>query len=112
MLKVGSHICLKDIGSRCLVFRQTYYNDAGILMYMSKLSNNMCGYICVDVNRNRGGPAKASAKSTELYTMKAGPPIVKLFNIWHFMNKVALFHSQLCIGLDVWHKRFYVNQRT
>ena len=59
-----------------------------------------------------GGPAKVSAKSTELYAVKAGPPIVKLFNIWHFMNKVALFHSQLCVGLDVWHKRFYVNQRT
>ena len=52
------------------------------------------------------------AKNTELYAMKAGTPIVKLFNIWHFMNKVALFHSQLCVGLDVWHKRFYVNQRT
>ena len=63
--------------------------------------------------QSRGCPAKASAKSTELYTMpKAGPSIVKLFNIWHFMNKVALFHSQLCVGLDVWHKRFYVNQRT
>jgi len=49
---------------------------------------------------------------TELYAMKAGPPIVKLFNIWHFMNKVALFHSQLCAGLDMWHKGFYVNQRT
>ena len=67
----------------------------------------MCG-----CQQSRGGPAKASAKSTELYAMKAGPPIVKLFNIWHFMNKVALFNSQLCVGLDVWHKRFYVNQRT
>ena len=68
---------------------------------------HMCG-----CQQSRGGPAEASAKSTELYAMKARPPIVKLFNIWHFMNKVALFHSQLCVGLDVWHKRFYVNQRT
>ena len=67
----------------------------------------MCG-----CQQSRGGPAKASAKNTQLYAMKAGSPIVKLFNIWHFMNKVALFHSQLCVGLDVWHKRFYVNQRT
>ena len=67
----------------------------------------MCG-----CQQSRGGPAKASAKSTEMYAMKAVPPIVELFNIWHFMNKVAPFHSQLCFGLDVWHKRFYVNQRT
>ena len=67
----------------------------------------MCG-----CQQSRGGAAKASAKNTQLYAMKAGPPIVKLFNIWHFMNKAALFHSQLCVGLDVWHKRFYVNQRT
>ena len=40
-----------------------------------------------------GGPAKASAKRTELYAIKAGPPIIKLFNFWHLMNKVALFHS-------------------
>ena len=53
----------------------------------------MCG-----CQQSRGGPAKASAKSTELYAMKAGPPIVKLFNIWHFMSKAALFHSQLCVG--------------
>ena len=67
-----------------------------------------------DVNMNLSGPAKVKckSKSTELYGDKAGPPIVKLFNFWHFMNKVALFHSQLCVGLDVWHKRFYVNQRT
>ena len=58
----------------------------------------MCG-----CQQSRGGPANASAKSTELYGMKVGPPIVKLFNIyiWHFMNKVPLFHSQLCVGLDV-----------
>ena len=61
----------------------------------------MCG-----CQQNRGGPTKASAKSTELYAMKEGPPIVKLFNIWHFMNKVALFHSQLCVGLDVGIKGF------
>ena len=51
----------------------------------------MCG-----CQQSWGGPAKASAKSTELYARKAGPPIVKLFNfnIWHFMNKVAFFiHS-------------------
>ena len=41
--------------------------------------------------QSRGGPAKASAKSTELNAMKAGPPVVKLFNTWHFMNKVAPF---------------------
>ena len=62
-------------------------------------------YCC---RHSRGGPAKASAKSTELYTMKAGPPIVKLFNIWHFMNKVVLFHSQLCVGLDVCHKKGFM----
>ena len=67
---------------------------------------HMCG-----CQQSRGGPAKASAKSTELYAMKAGPPIVKLFNNCNF-NKVAPFHSQLCVGLDVWHERFYVNQRT
>ena len=68
----------------------------------------------MDVNRNRGGPAKASAKSTELYAIKAGPPIVKLFNSFLalLMNKVTLFHSQLFVGLDVWHKRYYVNERT
>ena len=61
---------------------------------------------------SQGGPAKACEKSTELYVIKAGPPLVKLFNFWHFMSKVTLFHSQLCVGLDVWHKRFYVNERT
>ena len=40
---------------------------------------------------SRGAPANASAKSTELYAIKAGPPIVKLFNFWLFMNKIALF---------------------
>ena len=70
----------------------------------------MCGYICADVNTSWGGPAKASAKSIELYTIKAGPLVVKLVGFCHFMNKVALFHSQLCVGLDVWHKRFYVNE--
>ena len=67
----------------------------------------MCG-----CQQSRGGPIKASAKSTELYAMKAGRPIVKLFNICHFMDKVAPFHSRLCVELDVWRKRFYVNQRT
>ena len=61
---------------------------------------------------SRVGPAKAIAKSTELYTIKAGPPIIKLFNFCHFVNEVALFHSQLCVGLDVWHKTLYVNERT
>ena len=51
----------------------------------------MCG-----CQQSRRGPAKASAKSTELYAMKVGPPILKLFNIWHFMNKVAVFHSFVC----------------
>ena len=32
---------------------------------------NMCGYICAVVN-SHGSPAKASAKSTELYARKAG----------------------------------------
>ena len=40
-------------------------------------------------------------KDNWLYATNAGPPIGKLFNIWHFMNKVALFRSQLCVGLDV-----------
>ena len=62
--------------------------------------------------RQHGGPAKASAKSTEFYAVKTGPPIVKLFNFWHFMNKTALFHSQMYVGLDVWHTRFHVNERT
>ena len=62
------------------------------------------------VNMSRGGPAKVNAKSTELYAIKVGPSIVKRFNFWHFINKVSLFHSQLCVGLDVWHKRFYVNE--
>ena len=54
----------------------------------------MCGYIHVDANMNLGGPAKVKCKkSMELYRDKAGPPIVKLFNFWHFTNKVALFHS-------------------
>ena len=76
-------------------------------MYMSYQLNSMWIYMC-SCQQNRGGPAKASAKSTEFYAMKAGPPIFKLFNIWHFMNKVALFHSQLCVGLDVWHKSFFL----
>ena len=59
----------------------------------------MCGYIRARVSMSWGGPAKASAKSTELYADKTGPPIVKLFNFWHFTNKVAFFHAQLCIGL-------------
>ena len=45
------------------------------------------------VNMSWGGPAKASAKRTELYADKTRPPMVKLFNFWHFMNKVALFHA-------------------
>ena len=55
----------------------------------------MYGYIRADDNVNLGGPAKVKyKKSTELYRDKAGPPIVKLFNFWHFMNKVAFFtHS-------------------
>ena len=58
----------------------------------------MCGYIHADVNMNLGGPAKFKCKSknTELYTDKAGPPVVKLFNFWHLTNKVALFHYKLC----------------
>ena len=62
-------------------------------MYMSYELYDMCGYICADVNMSQGGPAKASAKSTELYAIKAWPSIIKLFNFWHFMNKVALFNS-------------------
>ena len=27
------------------------------------------------------------------------------------MNKAALFHSWLCVGFDMWRKRFYVNER-
>ena len=64
---------------------------------------------------NLGGPAKVrckKSKSTELYADKAGPPINKLFKIWHPMNKVAPFHSQLCVGFNMWHKRLYVNERT
>ena len=53
---------------------------------------HMCGS-----QQSRGGPVTANAKSTELYAMKAGPPIVKLFNIWHFMNKVALFFTHSCV---------------
>ena len=30
----------------------------------------MCGYICADVNTSQDGPAKVSAKSTELYVIK------------------------------------------
>jgi len=74
----------------------------------------MCGYICADVNTSQGGPAKVSAKSMELYVIKVGPPVVKLFNFWHFINKVAHFHSKLCAGhkrFYVWHKGFYVNER-
>ena len=59
----------------------------------------MCGYIRADVNISQGGPAKASAKSTRLYAINVGPIIVKPFNFWHFMNKVARFHSQLCVDL-------------
>ena len=47
---------------------------------------------CADVNMSQGGPTTASVKSTELYTVKVGPPVVKLINFCHFMNKVALFH--------------------
>ena len=67
-----------------------------------------------DVNMNLGGLAKVRAQDcmqikrdhqllsclisdtlwiTEVDTDKAGPPIVKLFNFWHFINKVSLFHS-------------------
>ena len=35
------------------------------------IKQHMCGYICAVVN-SHGGPAKASAKSTELYARKAG----------------------------------------
>ena len=66
----------------------------------------------MDVNTSQGGPAKVSAKSMELYVIKVGPPIVKLFNFCHFRNTVTLFHSQLCVAFDMWHKRFYVNERT
>ena len=74
----------------------------------------MCGYIHADVNMNLGGPAKVrcKSKSMEVYVDKTGPPIVKLFNFWHFRNTVALFHSQLCVGFDMGQKRFYVNERT
>ena len=65
----------------------------------------MGGYICVVVNMSRGGPAKASAKSTKLYAVNVGPPLVKLFSFWHFMSRVALFHSWLCVGIDTLHKR-------
>ena len=89
-----------------------------------------CGH--ADVNMNLGGLAKVRAQDCmqikrdhqllsclisdtlwimELDTDKAGPPIVKLFNFWHFINKVSLFHSHLCVGFHTWHKRFYVNDR-
>ena len=67
---------------------------------------------CADVNMSRSGPAKASAKNTKLCAVKVGPPIVKLFNFWHFMSKAALFHSPLFVGIDTLRKRFYVNERT
>ena len=76
------------------------------------LTNTMCGYkLYADVNVNLGGPAKVKckSKSTEMYADKAGPPIVKLFNFWHFIHTVALFHSQLCAGFDMRHKKFCVN---
>ena len=82
-------------------------------MYMSLvIKSELCVETCADVNMSWSGPAKASAKSMKLCAVKVGPPVVKLFNFWHFMSKVALFHSQLCVGIYTLHKRFYVNERT
>ena len=47
------------------------------------------------VNMNLPRPS-AKNKSMALYADKAGPPIVKLFIFWHFMNKVALF-TYICV---------------
>ena len=75
----------------------------------------MCGHIHADINMNLGGPAKVKYKggSTELYADKVGSPFVKLFIFCQVMNKVALFHSYLCVGFEVWiYTWFYVNKRT
>ena len=58
---------------------------------------------------NLDGPVKVKckSKSTELCANKVGPPIVKLLTFWHFMYKIALFHSHLCSGFDIQHKRVY-----
>ena len=63
----------------------------------------MCGYIHADDNMNLGGPVrvKCEGKNTELYVDKAGLPTVKLFIFWHFMNKVALFHSHFCVWCSI-----------
>ena len=67
----------------------------------------MCGYIHADVNMNLGGPAKVKckSKSRELKANKAGTPVAKLLHFWRFINKVPLFHSQLCVGFGMWHKK-------
>ena len=67
----------------------------------------MCGYTHADVNMNLGGTAKVKykSKSTELWVNKAGTPVVKLLHFRRFMNKVALVHSQLCVGFGMWHKK-------
>ena len=51
-------------------------------------------YIYIAVKINRGGAGQGQVQkleTSELYADKAGTPIVKLFNFWHFTNKVSPF---------------------
>ena len=73
----------------------------------------MCGYVHADINMNLGGASKVKykSKSRELKANKAGTPVIKLLHFWRFMNKVALFHSQLCAGFGMWHKKGFTWQK-
>ena len=77
-----------------------YGHVHGVLMYMLFLLSN----ICVDIYLRM--------LTWYAHNYKAGPPVVTLFIFWHFLNKVAPFHSYLCVWFDMWHKRFRVNERT
>ena len=63
---------------------------------------------------NLGTPTKVkcNGKSMEMYADKQSRTISCCTVYFLALYKVALFHSHLCVGFNMRHKRFYVNERT
>ena len=55
---------------------------------------------------------KSNGKSMEMYADKQNRTISCCTAYFLALYKFALFHSYLCVGFNMWHKRFYVNERT
>ena len=62
---------------------------------------------------NLGGASKVKykSKSRELKANKAGTPVIKLLHFWRFMNRVAHFHTQLCVGFGMRNKKVLCDRK-